>query len=185
MYYALYDRNFNTLGKNGTRKIETYRLQERCYDFSALKIVGAEIDKNISPFWVSVNNSDGSIKFMTLFGVASTEKNNKTSIEGKDLKTIFNTDIVLDFENNTFTHLSAMLQYIWNEFREQIDIGFPISEFDTSSITDIEIVSNVAEGEKKVYNVWNLLASEIYYYNIHLEYSVDPYTKKIRFIFAK
>lgn len=183
MYFVLYDKDFKVLGQEGTRCIESFKLQRRSYDFSALQITGAKIDSTLDPFWISLNNNDGSIYYMTLFGVASTDEKNKTKLEAKDLKKIFDNEIVLDFSFSQ--KLSDMLLYVWEQFISQIDIGFPISEFNVDDITDINIVSDVREVGKKVYNVWNLLSSEIYYYNIHIDYKIDPFNKKITFYVKK
>ena len=185
MYYVLYDRNFSVLGQQGTKKIERFRHQQRSYDFSSLSITGAKIDAKVNPFWISINNADGSIREMTLFGVSSTGFDDKTTIAAKDLKKIFDTEIVLDFASNSFSKLSEMLLYVWKQFSAQIDVGFPVSEFNVAGISDIDIVAEVQESEKKVYNTCTLLKNEIFYYNVHLEYEIKPNLKRVRFSVEK
>lgn len=178
MYYAVYDRNFNILGN--VNPLKSYKLQRRAYDKNALKIVGTKLADDIKdPFWVSINERTGEIIHMALCGVPYTNKDNQTEIEARDIKSIFDTKAVFDFAGYLSGTVSATLAdfmtWIWETVSAQIDFGFDF-QFDVSDVSGITLDLSLLPVDKTVYNVWEIMSTELYYYRCYLEVIAEPAT---------
>lgn len=186
MYYVAYDRNLNTIGS--TYVLEKWRRTRRAYDYDDMSIEGERIPDNAEPFFIVVNDKTGHINFS---GLASTPENddetNKTKITIKDYRTLFNSDIVVDWSDYAGTTLKSLFDMVLGEWKTQNgEIGFDNIEFNTDGIADVLLDTEIALGaEKESFSVYEFISENMYYYSVFVETLLDVYAKKLTFTFKK
>lgn len=185
MYFVLYDRFLKSIGE--TYILESWNRTQRATDFDELKIVGAEIPQNANPFLVVVNDRQGKQMFS---GLASTpsidDKTKKTSLVLKDYLTLLNSEIIIDWNNFTGSTVASFIEYIFNTWKNQVDVGLENITCDTSTIQDKLLDNEVFnfEGKENVL-AYNLISNAINYYDLYSETKLDLRNKTLTFYFKK
>jgi hypothetical protein len=188
MYFVLYDRFLKSIGE--TYILESWNRTQRATDFDELKIVGAEIPQSANPFLVVINDRQGKQMFS---GLASTpaidDKTKKTSLSLKDYLTLFNSEIIVDWDDwNSFTDttLAGFINFVFNTWKNQIDVGLENIVCDTSAINDIELDTELYtfKGKENVL-AYNLISDVINYYGLYNEAKLDLKNKTLTFYFKK
>lgn len=185
MYFVLYDRFLKSIGE--TYILESWNRTQRATDFDELKIVGAEIPQNANPFLVVVNDKQGKQIFS---GLASTpsidEKTKKTSLSLKDYLTLFNSEIIVDWDTFTGTTVASFIDFVFNNWRSQIDVGMQNIVCDTSAITNIALDTELYNftGKENVL-AYDLISDAINYYDLYPETKLDLKNKTLTFYFNK
>ena len=185
MYFVLYDRFLKSIGE--TYILESWNRTQRATDFDELKIVGAEIPQNANPFLVVANDRQGKQIFS---GLASTpaidDKTKKTSLTLKDYLTLFNSEIIVDWDNFTGSTVASLIEFVFNTWKTQIDVGIENIVCDTSTIADITLDAELYNfsGKENVL-AYNLIADAINYYDLYSENKLDLKNKTLTFYFKK
>lgn len=185
MYFVLYDRFLKSIGE--TYILESWNRTQRAIDFDEMKIVGAEIPQNANPFLVVVNDKQGKQIFS---GLASTpsidEKTKKTSLSLKDYLTLFNSEIIVDWDSFSGTTVASLIEFVFNTWKNQIDVGLSNIICDTSAISDISLDTELYNftGKENVF-AYDLIADAINYYDLHKETILDLRNKTLTFYFKK
>lgn len=185
MYFVLYDRHLKSIGK--TYILETWERTQRATDFDEIRIVGEEIPQSANPFFVVVSDRKGHQLFS---GLASTpsidDKTKKTTLSLKDYLTLFNSEIIIDWDSFSGTTVSSFINFVFNTWKNQIDVGIENIVCDTSGITD-KILDTKVYNFSGIENVlaYDLIADAINYYDIYNETKLDLKTKTLTFYFKK
>lgn len=185
MYFVLYDRFLKSIGE--TYILESWNRTQRATDFDELKIVGAEIPQNANPFLVVINDRQGKQMFS---GLASTpsidDKAKKTSLSLKDYLTLLNSEIIIDWDKFTGSTVASLIDFVFNTWQEQIDVGLANIVCDTSAISDIALDTELYNfsGKENVL-AYNLIADAISYYDLYNENKLDLRNKTLTFYFKK
>ena len=185
MYFVLYDRFLKSIGE--TYILESWNRTQRATDFDELKIVGAEIPQNANPFLVVINDRQGKQMFS---GLASTptidDKAKKTSLSLKDYLTLLNSEIIIDWDNFIGTTVASLIDFVFNNWQEQIDVGLSNITCDTSAISDIPLDTELYNftGKENVL-AYTLIADAINYYDLYNDNKLDLKKKTLTFYFKK
>jgi hypothetical protein len=123
-------------------------------------------------------------------GLASTpsidDSTKKTSISLKDYLTLFNSEIIIDWDSFGGETVASFLEYVFDTWKSQIEVGLQNVFCDVCRINDILL-------DKEVYNftgkenslAYTLISNAINYYDIYCESVLDLATKTLTFIFKK
>ena len=185
MYFVLYDRFLKSIGE--TYILESWNKTQRATDFDEVKLVGEEIPQNANPFFVVVNDRQGHQKFS---GLASTpsidDKTKKTTLSLKDYLTLFNSEIIIDWDSFSGTTVASLISFVFNTWKNQIDVGIENIICDTSRIEDKPLDTELYSftGKENVM-AYNLIADAMNYYDLYKETKLDLKTKTLTFYFKK
>lgn len=185
MYFVLYDRFLNPIGE--TYILENWNRTQRATDFDELSLVGAEIPYNATPFLVVVNDRQGKQMFS---GLASTpsidDKTKKTSLSLKDYLTLLNSEIIIDWDSFIGTTVASLIDFVFNTWKEQIDVGLTTIICDTSAISDksLDLELYSFTGKENVL-AYTLISDAINYYDLYNENKLDLKNKTLTFYFKK
>lgn len=185
MYFVLYDRFLKSIGE--TYILESWNRTQRATDFDELKIVGAEIPQNANPFLVVANDKQGKQMFS---GLASTptidDKTKKTTLSLKDYLTLLNSEIIIDWDGFTGTTVASLIDFVFNTWKSQIDVGLENIICDTSAIIDIALDTELYNftGKENVL-AYDLISDAINYYDLYNETKLDLRNKTLTFYFKK
>lgn len=187
MYFVLYDRHLNSIGE--TYLLESWERVQRAVDFDDLSIVGEQIPYSAEPFFVVINDRQGKQMFS---GLASTpvldEKLLKTKISLKDYLTLLNSEVIVDWsklsqENLT---LNTYINFIFQCWVDQIDVGFSTIVWNTDNLTDILWDSEIILGaDTENVQVESLIMDAMNLYAVYCIPELDVYSKTLTYTFYK
>lgn len=183
MYFVLYDRFLRSIGD--TYLVEKWSRTRRSVDFDDLKISGEQIPYDANPFLVVVNDRQGRQLFS---GLASTpsidEPTKKSTITLKDYMTLFNTEIVVDWNKFLGSTVSELLSFMLDAWLSQTDVGLPSIEYSVSQVAskllDTEIP--IGSGWENVF-LWDRISDILVYYDVYCEPYLEVSSKTLRFSF--
>lgn len=185
MYYVMYDRHLKSIGE--TYILESWSRIRRSMDLDEVKISGEQIPYSAEPFIVVVNDPQGRQVFS---GLASTpvinEKTKTTSISLKDYRTLFNSEIVIDWGklNQDGLTLSEYVEFILTLWLEQCDVGFSNIKWETKFIADILWDPNITLGEGfESVSIQTLIKDLGSLYGVYASPELDVYRKTLTFTF--
>jgi hypothetical protein len=185
MYFVLYDRFLKSIGE--TYILESWNRTQRATDFDELSIVGAEIPQNATPFLVVANDRQGKQMFS---GLASTpaidDKTKKTTLSLKDYLTLLNSEIIIDWDSFTGKTVADLIDFVFNTWKTQIDVGLENIICDTSAISNITLDTELYnfKGKENVL-AYDLIADAINYYDLYNETKLNLKDKTLTFYFKK
>lgn len=185
MYFVLYDRFLKSIGE--TYILESWNRTQRATDFDEIKIVGAEIPYSANPFLVVVNDRQGRQMFS---GLASTpsidDKTKKTSLSLKDYLTLLNSEIIVNWDNFTGTTIASYIDFVFNAWKSQIDVGFETIICDTSRLEEEKLDAEIFDlsGKENVL-AYDLIANIINFHDLYSETKLDLAKKTLTFSFKK
>lgn len=186
MYFVLYDRFLKSIGEPYI--CEHWSRLQRAIDFDTSRVTGEKIPYTADPFFVVVNDQQGKMLFS---GLASTpvidEDTNKTVITLKDYRTLFNSDIVVDWSTYSGNTLAEYIQFVFQQWKSQIDVGFSGSiTVDVSEISGISWDDNLLLGfDKESVSANVLLEDAMSYYGLYYLCNLDIPHKTLKFVFYK
>lgn len=175
---SFYDKNFKGLQDNASLVVDdnSYKLTKRSVDFDSLSCTCERYIEDIQPTFLIIKNSLGNYVYGCLAGIPTVGEDNKTKITGTDLKTMFNSDIIVDL--STATTVQGVINTVFNAWKTDIVQGS----------FDVEIENNIVMGltdlkpsESQFMNAWNTLKSYMKYYNLYMISRVDLINKKVIF----
>lgn len=185
MYFVLYDRFLKSIGE--TYILESWSRTQRATDFDDLKIVGAEIPYSANPFLVVVNDRQGKQIFS---GLASTplidDKTKKTTISLKDYMTLFNSEIIINWDSFSGSTVASLIEFVFNSWKSQVDVGLENIVCDTTEISEMQLDSELYNftGKENIL-AYNLISNAINYFDLYNENKLDLKKKTLTFYFKK
>ena len=183
MYIALYDENRNHITNVDNA---TYDLTTRVYDNDSFSGEGvcAE-DAKIAV----VNDDAGNYKY-ACFADTVTPEYNKRTIKGLDFKTLWDTEILLDYtpQNSFDGKLSAIFEKVRAAVFDVADatVGkIPVEVIIPTDNTDTTDVYGDLQGTYQLVNAYTFLKGYLKYYEYNIETRYDIAAGKIIFTFVK
>ncbi len=186
MYIALYDEN-----RTHIHNIDhvTYELTTRVYDPDTFTAEGT-CDVNINAAKIVVVNDDaGNYRYACFADTVKPEKG-KRSVKGLDFKTLWDTEILLDFtaENSFDGKLSTIFQRIKNAVFDGLDATvqkIPVRVIIPEDLTDTTEIYGSYQGTYKIVNAYEFLKCYLKYYEYNIETRYDVPSGTIIFTFVK
>ncbi len=186
MYITFYDKAFAGLQSNAALVIDSksYKLVKRSVDTDSLTCMCEGFTEDIQPTFLVVKDSRGRYVYGALAGIPELTKDNKTKVTATDIKMLFNSDVILDFDG-TLTTVEDVLDYVFAEWNTQVNqASFTVALAYTTEFTvalgDLEPVVTKAR-----YNAWEIIKNYLRYYNLYITSSLDLANKKVIFTVGK
>lgn len=187
MIASFYDKNFKGLQDNASLTVDdnSYKLVKRPVELNDLSCICEAFTENIQPTFLILSDKKGNYIYGCLAGIPELTKDNKTQINGTDLKSMFSSDVILEY-SSSFTTVNETLTYIYNEWRSQVHQG----SFNTKLIFkdymgDINLTDLKPGNKKSVYNAWEEFKQYLKFYNLYLDTYIDIVNQEVQFIVGK
>lgn len=180
MYIEMYDRQLNHVGN--VRDVK-YEYTRRVYDFDTSNFSGL-CDANITGALIFVLcNEYGDYEYSGFVKNLSQDKK-LVKFKGEDFKTIFDTEIALNYTKETFTSpriLENMFAEVISTLEEQIQIMTELIDIEFIIPEDEEDISwiGIHDFEYVVKNAKNFLKPYLAYYDYFIDSKFDRVNKKI------
>lgn len=184
MFITFYDKNFNSISDNSSLTIDKFNLARRSYDLNNFTCICEPIDLSVEPMFAIVRDEVGRKYYDMLQPIVTRNKNNKSEIIARDLKGIFNTEVIIDSSVQNFTNVAEMFTYIYTQWLNFLPSGITNIIFDVSNILDMT-ETPLNPSKKKKYNICELFRQLMSYYNLYMDSSIDIKTKTIKFAIRK
>ena len=185
MIISFYDNQFRGLQNNASLVVDnkSYSLIRRGVDLDSLKCKCEAFTENIQPTFIVVKNDKGNYIYGCLAGIPQLNSDNQTEVTGSDLKTMFKSDVLLQFPQ-TFASVNAYLRYVFNEWNKQVNQNsFPCELVFDDEVGNISFEKLIPSGESyAAVNAWeNVFAPYLKYYALFMTGEIDLVNKKVVF----
>lgn len=187
MIISFYDKDFKGLQNNASLVIDndSYSLTKRPVELNELSCVCEAFTEDIQPTFLIVSNHRGEYIYGCLAGVPELDKDNKTSVNGTDLKTMLQSDVILNY-NQEFKTVQEVLQYIFNSWLLQVNQWTITTELIFKEyMEDIELTDLYPESTQGKFDALSEIQNYLKYYNLYLDSEIDLVNKKVRFVIGK
>lgn len=186
MYIAIYDENKNHITNvNNT----TYDATVRVYDLDSFTAEGVnDVDINDAKI-VVLNDDAGNYKY-ACFADEITPEYNKRKIKGLDFKTLWDTEVLLDFtaEGSFDGRLSKIYERVKAAVFDSADATtrkIPVEVVIPNDNTDTTETYGSLQGTYQFVNAYKFLKCYLKYYEYNIESFYDVAAGKIVFTFVK
>lgn len=186
MYIAIYDEN-----KNHISNIDyaSYDLTQRVYDLDTFNAVGVCADDTNDAALAILNDDYGNCNYACLVDSIKAEGRKRT-IKGLDFKTLWDTEILLDFtaDNSFDGKLSALFNRVKQAVFATSDAivnKIPVDVIIPTDNTDTTDVYGSYQGQYIITNAYKFLKCYLKYYEYNIESTYDVSIGKILFCFVK
>lgn len=186
MYIAIYDEN-----KNHITNVDnvTYDLTTRVYDNDSFTAEGV-CDVDINNAKIAVLNDDSGNYEYACFADGITPEYNKRKVKGLDFKTLWDTEILLDYtaEGSFNGKLSAIFTKIKQLVFDGSDVAankIPVVVNIPQDDTDTTSTYGSYAGTYQLVNAYKFLKCYLKYYEYNIESYFDVAAGKIVFTFVK
>ena len=186
MYIALYDENIKHITNVDNA---TYDLTTRVYDNDSYTGDGV-CDVDVNDAKIAVTNDDaGNYKYACFADTVTPDKNKRT-IKGLDFKSLFDTEILLDYtrEGSFDGRLSAIYNDVASAIFGGVDafVGkIPVEVIIPTDNTDTTPTYGSLQGTYQLVNAYKFLKCYLKYYEYNIETRFDIVAGKIVFTFVK
>ncbi len=186
MYIALYDENQNHITNVDNA---TYDLTTRVYDSDSFSGEGV-CDEDVNDAKIAVVNDDAGNYKYACFADTVTPEYNKRTIKGLDFKTLWDTEILLDYtpQNSFDGKLSAIFEKVRAAVFDVADAAvgkIPVEVVIPTDKTDTTDVYGDLQGTYQLVNAYTFLKGYLKYYEYNIETRYDIAAGKIIFTFVK
>lgn len=186
MYIALYDEN-----KQHITNVDnaTYDLTTRVYDNDSFTAEGVN-DEDVNDAKIAVLNDDAGNYAYACFSDGVTPENNKRKVKGLDFKTLWDTDILLDFtaDGSFDGRLSKIFEKVKAAVFDTSDAAtrkIPVDVIIPTDNTDTTATYGSLQGTYQFVNAYKFLKCYLKYYEYNIESYYDVAAGKIVFTFVK
>lgn len=186
MIVSFYDREFKGLQNNASLVVDnsSYKLIKKPIELNELNCTCEPFTENIQPTFIVVKDDIGAYVYGSLAGVPELNKENKTEVNGTDLKTMLSSDVII--QPSTYSLVKDYLTYLFNEWNIQVMQGTITCELVINdNVNSIAIENLVPTTEKRVVNGLEEMQSYLKYYGLFLDTKIDLVNKKVQFIIGK
>lgn len=186
MYIAIYDENRQHICNVDNT---THSFTERVYDDNSFEAEGVcSEDINAAKILV-LNNDFGDYKYACFADVITPHQDSRT-IKGLDFKSLWNTEVLLDFtQPNSFDgRLSALFQkiaFLVFSSKDTAVTKVPVSVNIPTDNTDTTAVYGSLQGTYQLVNAYSFLKCYLKYYEYNIESHYDIVNGEIVFDFVK
>lgn len=179
MYITFYDRSFKAIGNNSSQIIESYSRTRRAYDFNEFSCVCEPLTIDAQPVFGVIRKNDGYYDYAVLNPVVDIDKNNKAKVSCRDLKAVFNTEVLYDFSKFNGEKITDFLAYLFNEWHDFDNCGFAVEIDFADDCKNIEVIENTLPSHKDVYNTFDVMKKTFGVYDLFMSTKLDINGKKI------
>lgn len=185
MIVSFYDRNFKGLQNNASLVVDkdSYSLIKRPIEMNTLSCVCEPFTENIQPTFLIVKDDIGNKVYSSLAGIPLLNSENKTEINGTDLKSMLSSDVVLT--PTTYSTVKDYIQYVFDEWNNQVNQNY----ISVDLIFDENIVEEMGDlkpsNEMAVYNAFDEIQAYLKFYNYYLDTDIDLVNKKVVFFVGR
>ncbi len=186
MYIAIYDEN-----KNHITNVDnaTYDSTVRVYDLDSFTAEGVN-DVDINDAKIAVLNDDAGNYKYACFADEITPENNKRKIKGLDFKTLWDTEILLDFtaDGSFDGRLSKVFECVKTAVFNGADAAIrkiPVEVIIQTDNTDTTATYGSLQGTYQFVNAYKFLKCYLKYYEYNIESFYNVAAGKIVFTFVK
>lgn len=189
MIISFYNKDFEGLQNNASLVVDrdSYNLIKRPIETNDFSCVCEAFTEDIQPTFVVVKDDYGRYIYGSLAGVPTLSEENKTTINGTDIKTMLSSDVILQYTGD-LTTVNDVIEYIFDEWAEQVNQGTISCELKID-IEDIALdklkPSDDEVGVQVVYNALDEISAYLKAYNLYLDTHLDLVNKKVQFIIGK
>lgn len=186
MYIAIYDENVEHITNVDNA---TYDLTQRVYDNDTFTAEGV-CDVDINDAKIAIVNDDAGNYVYACFADTVTPEYNKRSVKGLDFKSLFDTEILLDFtpEGSFDGRLSAIFRKVAAAVFDGADAAvkkIAVEVIIPDDNTDTTETYGSLQGTYQIKNAYSFLKCYLKYYEYNIETKFDVVARKIVFKFTK
>lgn len=185
MIVSFYDKNFKGLQNNASLVVDkdSYSLIKRPIEMNSLTCICEPFTENIQPTFLIIKDNIGNKIYSSLAGIPLLNSENKTEINGTDLKSMLSSDVIL--EPTTYSLVKDYIQYVFNEWKSQVNqnsfnVELKFNENVIDAIGDLK-----PSNDKAIYNAFDEIQAYLKYYNLYLDSDIDLVNKKVIFTIGK
>lgn len=185
MIVSFYDKNFKGLQNNASLVVDkdSFSLVKRPIEMNTLTCTCEPFTENIQPTFLIVKDNVGNKIYSSLAGVPLINSDNKTEINGTDLKSMLSSDVIL--EPTTYTLVKDYIKYVFNKWESQVNQNsFNVELVFKDNVTDV-VTDLKPSNEKAVYNAFDEIQAYLKFYNLYLDSDIDLVNKKVIFTIGK
>lgn len=185
MIVSFYDKNFKGLQNNASLVVDkdSYSLIKRPIEMNSLTCICEPFTENIQPTFLIIKDNIGNKIYSSLAGIPLLNSENKTEINGTDLKSMLSSDVIL--EPTTYTLVKDYIKYVFDEWKKQVNQNsFNVELVFNANVTDA-IGYLKPSNDKAVYNAFDEIQAYLKYYNLYLDSDIDLVNKKVIFTIGK
>lgn len=185
MIVSFYDKNFKGLQNNASLVVDkdSYSLIKRPIEMNSLTCICEPFTENIQPTFLIIKDNIGNKIYSSLAGIPLLNSENKTEINGTDLKSMLSSDVIL--EPITYTLVKDYIKYVFDEWKSQVNQNsFNVELVFNANVTDA-IGYLKPSNDKAVYNAFDEIQAYLKYYNLYLDSDIDLVNKKVIFTIGK
>ncbi len=186
MILSFYDKNFKGLQNNASLVVDnsSYKLVKKPIELNELSCVCEAFTEDIQPTFLIIKDDIGGYVYGSLAGVPELNKENKTEVNGTDLKTMLSSDVII--KPSTYSLVKDYLTYLFNEWNSQVMQGTITCELIIKDNANSVAIKNlVPTTDKRVVNGLEEMQSYLKYYGLYLDTKIDLINKKVQFIVGK
>lgn len=186
MILSFYDKNFKGLQNNASLVVDnsSYKLVKKPIELNELSCVCEAFTEDIQPTFLIIKDDIGGYVYGSLAGIPELNKENKTEVNGTDLKTMLSSDVII--KPSTYGLVKDYLTYLFNEWNSQVMQGTITCEFIIKdNVNSVAIENLVPTTDKRVVNGLEEMQSYLKYYGLYLDTKIDLINKKVQFIVGK
>ena len=186
MILSFYDKNFKGLQNNASLVVDnsSYKLIKKPIELNELSCVCEAFTEDIQPTFLIIKDDIGGYVYGSLAGIPELNKENKTEINGTDLKTMLSSDVII--KPLTYSLVKDYLTYLFNEWNSQVMQGTITCELIIKeNVNSVAIENLVPTTDKRVVNGLEEMQSYLKYYGLYLDTKIDLINKKVQFIVGK
>lgn len=186
MILSFYNKNFKGLQNNASLVIDnsSYKLVKKPIELNELSCVCEAFTEDIQPTFLIIKDDIGGYVYGSLAGIPELNKENKTEVNGTDLKTMLSSDVII--KPSTYSLVKDYLKYLFNEWNSQVMQGTITCELIIKdNVNSVAIENLVPTTDKRVVNGLEEMQSYLKYYGLYLDTKIDLINKKVQFIVGK
>lgn len=187
MIVSFYDNNFKGLQDNSSLVIDednSYKLVKRPTELNDLSCKCEAFIESIQPTFLVISDKRGNYIYGSLAGIPQLNKENKTEINGTDLKSMLASDVILEY-SSSLTTVNEVLSYIFQEWKQQNPNGFEVKLLFKEYVKDIPLTDLIPDTNKARYDAWEEFKIYLKFYNLYLDTYLDIKNKEVHFIVGK
>lgn len=181
MIISFYDNNFKGLQNNASLRVDNdgYKLIKRPVELNELTCKCEAFSEDIQPTFLVISDARGRYVYGSLAGIPLLNSENKTEINGTDLRSMLSSDVILD--ESDFATVNEAINYIFTQWFNQVNQNsFNCELVDNSETISVgDLVPLYTKGQ---YNALEEMQSLMRYYKLYLDTKIDLINKKIQFI---
>ena len=186
MYIALYDENRRHITNVDN---VTYDKTVRVYDLDSFTAEGVSSEDVNDARIVVVNDDAGNYRYACFADTVTPDKNKRT-VKGLDFKTLWDTEILLDYTADG--SFDGRLSAIFTKIKTLVFGGsdttvgkIPVEVVIPTDNTDTTAVYGSYQGTYQLVNAYSFLKCYLKYYEYNVESRYDIVNEKIIFTFVK